>query len=62
MVNNCNRFHFTQSGEGCQEIADQYSVSIGQFYTWNPSVRTDCSGLWANVYVCVGIIGFSPPP
>lgn len=27
------------------------------FYKWNPGAAPDCSGMWANIYVCVGITG-----
>lgn len=26
-------------------------------YSWNPAVHTDCSGLQASEYVCVGVAG-----
>ncbi|KAL3472687.1 hypothetical protein BJX99DRAFT_249450 [Aspergillus californicus] len=31
-----------------------------QLHDWNPSVGTDCSGLWANSYVCISVIGHNP--
>jgi len=61
MVSNCDRFYFVQSGDGCQNIANANSISLANFVLWNPNVKSDCSGLWANAYVCVRVIGFVPP-
>ena len=61
MVSNCNKFHKVESGQVCRQIADQYGIGLGNFNTWNPQVKSDCSGLWANVYVCVGVIGYTAP-
>lgn len=30
---------------------------LSSFYSWNPAVHTDCSGLQASEYVCVGVAG-----
>jgi hypothetical protein len=27
------------------------------FYKWNPNVQTDCSGLWRDAFVCIGLLG-----
>ncbi|KAL2757501.1 carbohydrate-binding module family 50 protein [Sodiomyces alcalophilus JCM 7366] len=62
MVSNCNEFDFVEPGTGCADIALRNGISRTQFNAWNPSVGTDCAGLWANVYVCVGIIGSTPTP
>ena len=61
MVDDCDTFHFVESGQGCALIAGQYGISLSDFYTWNPTVGENCGGLWANVYVCVSVIGGSPP-
>lgn len=34
------------SGYTCQDILDEYKITTAQFYQWNPSVKSDCSGLW----------------
>lgn len=63
MVDNCNRFHFVKSGESCQQIAGDSGISIDQFLQFNPLVGgSSCSGLWAEAYVCIGIIGMKPSP
>jgi LysM repeat protein len=55
MVNNCKKFYKVQAGDGCWAIADTNKISLDDFYKWNPSVKTDCSALWGQYYVCVGI-------
>ncbi|KAI8244851.1 LysM domain-containing protein [Colletotrichum sp. SAR 10_96] len=55
MITNCVKFHLVQSGDGCWAISDARGIALNDFYTWNPAVKTDCSGLQADVYVCVGV-------
>lgn len=62
IVDNCNKFHFVQSGESCAAIASKYSITSAQFLKWNPSVEDGCTGLWANAYACVSVIGHTPSP
>lgn len=61
MVSNCNKFHYVSKGNTCSQIYTYEKVSLADFVKWNPSVKDDCSGLWAEVYVCVGVIGGSAP-
>ncbi|KAL7902726.1 carbohydrate-binding module family 50 protein [Trichoderma sp. SZMC 28014] len=56
MVKNCNKFYDVHSGDSCLAIASSQKVNLGSFYLWNPAVKTDCSGLHAGVYVCVGTV------
>ncbi|KAH6874031.1 LysM domain-containing protein [Thelonectria olida] len=60
MVANCNKFYFVKSGDSCASISSKNSITEAQFLKWNPSVGSTCNGLWANAYVCIGIIGGSP--
>ncbi|KAK3944406.1 peptidoglycan-binding lysin subgroup [Diplogelasinospora grovesii] len=58
LVSTCQNFYKVASGDTCQKIVDQYGTfTLDQFYSWNPAVGTDCSGLWVGYYVCVGIPG-----
>lgn len=57
MVSNCNKFHFVETGQSCQAILSLYSLSQATFFAWNPATGSTCSGLWANTYACVGVIG-----
>jgi len=60
MLNNCDAFYFVKDGDYCSTIAQKNSISLSQFYAWNPKVGTNCGGLWLDVYVCVSIIGHTP--
>jgi hypothetical protein len=60
MVSNCNKFHYVASGVKCSQIISYQKISLTDFAKWNPSVNSDCSGLWAEVNVCVGVIGGNP--
>ncbi|KAF2473993.1 uncharacterized protein BDR25DRAFT_386910 [Lindgomyces ingoldianus] len=62
IVNNCDAFHKVVSGDGCAAIASKYGISLSQFYTWNPTVGSNCASLWLDYYVCVSIIGVGPTP
>lgn len=55
MVSTCNKFYKVVSDDSCYDIANDHGVSLFNFYAWNPAVNTDCSGLQANEYVCVGV-------
>jgi hypothetical protein len=57
MALNCDTFYLVAKGDGCYNIAQSYSISLDQFYTWNPAVGTDCAALWPENYVCVSVIG-----
>ncbi|PQE17035.1 hypothetical protein CJF30_00003757 [Rutstroemia sp. NJR-2017a BBW] len=57
MVSNCERFYLVESGNDCTDIALDSNIAISAFYGWNPALNGDCSGLQANVYVCVGTAG-----
>ncbi|KAL7817794.1 carbohydrate-binding module family 50 protein [Trichoderma gracile] len=60
MVKNCNKFYDVVSGDGCYDIAADNGIALNDFYAWNPAVKTDCSGLWPDYYVCVGTTGTKP--
>jgi hypothetical protein len=55
MTKNCNSFYYVKSGDGCYDIADQHRISLNDFYSYNPAVGDDCSKLWPDYYVCVGV-------
>ncbi|PNH40698.1 hypothetical protein VD0004_g6308 [Verticillium dahliae] len=60
MVTNCNKFHWIAKGVTCQQVISYQKISLADFVKWNPSVLSDCSGMWAEVQVCVGVIGSTP--
>lgn len=55
LASNCNDFYLVVSGDGCYNLATSASISLDDFYSWNPAVEDDCSGLQAGYYVCIGI-------
>jgi hypothetical protein len=57
MVSNCSKFFYVAQGVGCNQVLSSAKVSIADLFKWNPSVLADCSGMWAEVNVCVGVIG-----
>ncbi|KAH2164339.1 hypothetical protein KXV74_007871, partial [Aspergillus fumigatus] len=54
---NCNKYYFVEIGDGCAAIASTYSITLADFYSWNPGVGTSCQSLQAGYYVCVGVSG-----
>ncbi|KAG9195645.1 hypothetical protein G6011_00766 [Alternaria panax] len=64
MVANCNKFHFINQGVVCSQVISYQKITSEDFVKWNPTVKDDRSGMWANVNVCVGVIegGSSPTP
>ncbi|KAL0940482.1 LysM domain-containing protein [Colletotrichum truncatum] len=61
MVTNCNKFHWIAQGVNCNQVISYQKISLADFVKWNPTVGNDCTGMWANVNVCVGVIGGSTP-
>ncbi|KAF2853483.1 carbohydrate-binding module family 50 protein [Plenodomus tracheiphilus IPT5] len=57
MVSNCNKFHFVAKGVTCSQVISYQKISLADFAKWNPTVGSDCTGMWADVNVCVGVIG-----
>ncbi|GBF66700.1 LysM domain-containing protein [Trichophyton mentagrophytes] len=57
---NCDAFHLVKQGEDCSTISATYGITGAQFLAWNPSAGKDCTGLWANAYACVSIVGHEP--
>lgn len=60
VVANCDSFYYVKSGDSCENIAKSNGISTTQFLSWNPSAGSDCTGLWANAYACISIIGHTP--
>jgi hypothetical protein len=61
MVRNCAKFHWIAKGVSCSQVISFQRITLAEFVTWNPTVGNDCSGMWAEVNVCVGIIGGTTP-
>ncbi|KAH8901682.1 hypothetical protein GQ53DRAFT_851663 [Thozetella sp. PMI_491] len=52
---NCTQYVdvFDGSGFTCQNIPDDFGITISQFFAWNPAVGADCSNLWLGYQYCV---------
>ena len=55
MTSLCDEFHLVETGDECSTIADQYSIALADFYSWNPVVGTSCTNFELGEYVCVGV-------
>jgi hypothetical protein len=55
VVAGCVKWHVVASDDGCWAIANQYAISLDDFYKWNPGVGSNCESLWLGYAVCVGI-------
>ncbi|KAF6803880.1 LysM domain-containing protein [Colletotrichum sojae] len=56
MTTSCRSFHFVTPGQNCEAITARYGISQANFVRWNPAVKADCTGMWANAYVCVAVL------
>ncbi|OHX00143.1 putative LysM domain-containing protein [Colletotrichum incanum] len=61
MVTNCAKFHWIAKGVTCSQVISYQKITKEDFVKWNPTVLNDCSGMWAEVNVCVGVIGGNTP-
>ncbi|RCI16770.1 hypothetical protein L249_1714 [Ophiocordyceps polyrhachis-furcata BCC 54312] len=55
MVNYCRRFHYVEPAENCEVIETMYGVTFRDLLLWNPAIGADCTNMWANTYLCVGV-------
>lgn len=42
-------------GITCQDVLDNYNLTIAQFYTWNPEVSSYCENLWEDYSYCMSL-------
>lgn len=61
MVEDCDRFHFVEKDQTCDQIAAFYGITFDQLKEWNPSIGDECLSLWADANVCVRTIGYEYP-
>ncbi|KAI1154385.1 hypothetical protein F4825DRAFT_186788 [Nemania diffusa] len=52
---NCTAYLDVNFGTTCQDILDNYHLTIAQFSTWNPEVGTQCENIWENYQYCVSL-------
>ncbi|KFY07430.1 hypothetical protein V492_07145 [Pseudogymnoascus sp. VKM F-4246] len=53
----CNKWKLVNPGDTCASIQARYStsMSLDDFKKWNPAIGANCTSLFADYYVCVGI-------
>ncbi len=56
MTDRCKSFYFVTQGDTCDGIVAKYGISTQALVDWNPGVKSDCTGLWAGTFCCVGIL------
>ncbi|KAI8940058.1 hypothetical protein NX059_003777 [Plenodomus lindquistii] len=53
---NCNGWHTVVKDDNCQSVSQRYSITLQQFFEWNPAVSSDCqSNFWIDSAYCVRI-------
>ncbi|KAI1810267.1 LysM domain-containing protein [Poronia punctata] len=57
IASNCDKFYLVKQGDTCEAIGTTQGITLAQFLAWNPSAGSSCTGLWADAYACVSIIG-----
>ncbi|KAM3432619.1 hypothetical protein MY4824_006467 [Beauveria thailandica] len=62
-AHSCKAWYKVQAGDTCDKIVSKYGAfSTDDFLKWNPAAGSDCTGLWVDYYVCVGVAGTPPSP
>lgn len=54
ITSSCDKFYFVKQGDSCYDIAQNNSITLDNFYAWNPAVK-ECADLEYGYYVCVGV-------
>lgn len=63
LIESCTNFYFAVANDNCAKIAKKYGTfTEAEFIAWNPAVGSDCSGIWAKTWYCVGIPGTPTAP
>ncbi|OTA57722.1 carbohydrate-binding module family 50 protein [Hypoxylon sp. EC38] len=61
-ISTCSATYTVVSGDTCLGIINKLgnTITLDQFYTWNPQVSSGCGNLYPGEQVCVGVT--TPPP
>ncbi|KAJ4039049.1 hypothetical protein NW761_010334 [Fusarium oxysporum] len=58
LIDTCMTFRMAKKGDTCAKIIAEYKTfDFSDFFKWNPAVQDDCSGIWADIWYCVGVPG-----
>ncbi len=50
---NCTEYGDVPDDWQCSDVFFNYDLTIAQFYSYNPQVNSDCSGLWPGYQYCI---------
>lgn len=50
-----DEWYLAVSGDTCDAIVALFSITLAEFYAWNPAVGSTCADLFLGYYYCVGI-------
>lgn len=54
-TSDCSRWHTVHRDDSCASLAEEYSITLEEFYVWNPKVDKTCEfGFWFGYEYCVG--------
>lgn len=56
IVDTCNKFHYVEDDQSCDDVARLNGISVKDLASWNPKIGSRCSGLWSKTYACVSVI------
>ncbi|WZH42205.1 uncharacterized protein QYS62_003195 [Fusarium acuminatum] len=63
LIGTCTSFYQANKGDTCGKIIAKYQTfDSSDFFKWNPAIKEDCSGIWANYWYCVGVPGTPTAP
>ncbi|KAH7140925.1 carbohydrate-binding module family 50 protein [Dactylonectria macrodidyma] len=53
----CNRWHLVGSKDDCESVVNRYGsfLTLEELLEWNPALDDDCSGMYVDYWICVGI-------
>ncbi|RFN52991.1 carbohydrate-binding module family 50 protein [Fusarium flagelliforme] len=52
-IEGCKEYKPFRAPDTCQDMLDDNSITIKQFFKWNPSVGSECGNLWPGYRYCV---------
>lgn len=60
MTTKCEEFYKVADNDNCFNVAANYHIPLGTFYSWNPAIGPNCALLQWGYFVCVKESGYKP--
>jgi len=54
IVDGCLQYYQTRQGDSCINVVRGFHLTLNEFYSWNPALKGNCSGMLERYYYCVG--------